>query len=99
MPWELLDRFPTLRKLPRNMRAVLVEWAEVMQSDAFLSEIMDATALLVFPYFGFGGWLEQYTGYCPLYHARHSRLLRERGGPAGVCRMEEAAGGKNRIRT
>ena len=67
LPWELLDRFHTLRKLPRNMRAVLGEWAEVVQSDVFHVEIMDAFALLVFPYFGFSGWLEQYTGYCPLW--------------------------------
>ena len=67
LPYELIDRFPTLRKLPRNMRAVLGEWTEVIQSYAFRIEIMDAYALLVFPYFGFGGWLEQYTGYCPIW--------------------------------
>ena len=35
------------------------------------------------------GWGVDY----PLPFAGHSRFLRERGGPAGVCRMEEATGG------
>ena len=43
------------------------EWGAVIQSDAFLSEIVDAVAALVFPFFGFGGWIEHYTGYFPVW--------------------------------
>jgi len=28
---------------------------------------MAATAALVFPHFGFGGWIEHYTGYSPVW--------------------------------
>ena len=75
LPYELIDRFPTLRKLPRNMRAMLGEWAEVIAGNAFLSEIMDAMAALVFPCFGFGGWIEHYTGYSPVWQFAYSLPL------------------------
>ena len=64
LPYDLFTRYPTLRKLPRNMGA-LAECAEVVQGGAFLNEVMDAVASLVFPHFGFGGWKEHYTGYFP----------------------------------
>ena len=57
LPHDLLLRCPTLRKLPRSMGGLNAspEWAEAIQSDAFLKEIMDAAAALAFPHFGFGG--------------------------------------------
>ena len=35
-------------------------------------------------------------GHRPLYPARHSRFLREHSGAAGICGVEEAAGGQTR---
>ena len=61
------------------MRAALGEWAEAIQSGAFLSEIMDAFASLVFPYFGFGGWIEHYTGYSPVWKLSYALPLWAKG--------------------
>ena len=67
LPYDLLVRCPTLRKLPRSMGALNTsEWGEVIGSAAFYNEIMDAVASLAFPHFGFGGWKEHYTGWCPV---------------------------------
>ena len=51
LPPDLLSRFPTLRRLPRSMGALNAspEWAEVILSDAFLNEAMDAVASLYRP--------------------------------------------------
>ncbi len=66
LPYDLLMRCPTLRKLPRRMGAFNdPEWQEVLGSQQFRNEIMDAMAALVFPHFGFGGWKEHYTGRSP----------------------------------
>lgn len=69
LPPDLLAGCPTLRKLPRSMGGLNAspKWAEAIQSDAFLKEIMDAAAALAFPHFGFGGWKEHYTGYFPVW--------------------------------
>lgn len=55
------------------------EWAEVIQSDAFLKEIMDAAASLAFPHFGFSGWKEHYTGYSPVWRLSYSLPLWAKG--------------------
>ena len=78
LPYDLLMRCPTLRKLPRSMgtlNANAPEWAKVIQSDAFRSEIMDAVAALVFPHFGFGGWKEHYTGWFPAWRLSYALPL------------------------
>ena len=64
LPCDLISRFPTLRRLPQSMGALNAspEWGEVILSQQFLNEVMDAVASLVFPHFGFGGWKEHYTG-------------------------------------
>lgn len=50
LPYDLLVRCPTLRKLPRNMGALSTsEWGEVIMSQQFLNEVMDAVASLAFP--------------------------------------------------
>ena len=69
LPCDLISRFPTLRRLPRSMGALNAspEWGEVILSQQFLNEVMDAVASLVFPHFGFGGWKEHYTGYSPVW--------------------------------
>lgn len=87
LPHDLLIRCPTLRKLPRSMGALnsSPEWGGVIQSKQFLNEVMDAVASLAFPHFGFGGWKEHYTGWCPVWRLSYALPLwaegvgRERG--------------------
>jgi len=77
LPEDLIAKYPTLRILPRKVREIMYD-KQVMalvDSDAFLNEIMDATAALVFPYFGFGGWKEHYTGYCPIWELSYTLPL------------------------
>ena len=83
LPHDLLIRCPILRKLPRSMGELNAspEWAEVIQSDTFLNEVMDAVASLAFPHFGFGGWKEHYTGWCPIWRLSYSPApVGQRGG-------------------
>ena len=76
LPYDLLARCPTLRKLPRNMGALNApEWAGVIQSQQFLNEVLDAVASLAFPHFGFGGWKEHYTGWCPVWRLSYALPL------------------------
>ncbi len=81
LPLDLLSRCPTLCKLPRSMGALNAsqEWAEVIQSGAFLNEVMDAVASLAFPHFGFGGWKEHYTGYFPAWRLSYALPLWAKG--------------------
>ncbi|MCL2053222.1 MAG: hypothetical protein FWG90_02110 [Oscillospiraceae bacterium] len=60
--------------MPRNLRKILESeiLAEQVNSDLFLNEIMDAGAALAFPHFGFGGWKEYYTGYCPVWQLSYA---------------------------
>jgi hypothetical protein len=51
------------------------EWGEVILSQQFLNEVMNAVASLVFPRFGFGGWKEHYTGYSPVLRLSYTLLL------------------------
>ena len=69
LPEELLVKCPTLRRLPRNLLEInqSQEMIDLIGSDQFLSEIMDAVSALAFPHFGFGGWKEDYTGYSPVW--------------------------------
>ena len=95
LPRDLLMRCPTLRKLPRRMGAFNdPEWQEVLGSQQFRNEIMDAMAALVFPHFGFGGWKEHYTGYFPAWYLSYALSLwakgieRERGwGPQALFNL------------
>ena len=81
LPHDLLIRCPILRKLPRSMGELNAspEWAEVIQSDTFLNEVMDAVASLAVPHFGFGGWKEHYTGWCPIWRLSYSLPLWAKG--------------------
>ena len=81
LPLDLLPRSPTLRRLPRSMGALNAspEWAEVILSDAFLNGAMDAVASLAFPYFGFGGWKEHYTGFSPVWRLSYALPLWAKG--------------------
>jgi hypothetical protein len=87
LPEDMIAKFPTLRSLPRCLGKVARsdKMIDLIGSDNFLSEIMDATAALVFPHFGFGGWKEHYTGYCPVWQLSYAlklwaKLLEEETG-------------------
>ena len=81
IPAELMSRCPTLMKIPRNPYQVLQsnDWLDFIDSDPFLDEIMDAVAALVFPYFGFCGWKEHYTGDFPVWRLSYSMPLWAKG--------------------
>ena len=87
LPEDLIARCPTLRILPRKIREIMYnsQMMTLVDSDAFLNEIMDASAALTFPHFGFGGWKEHYTGYYPVWKLSYfpplwSKLLEEETG-------------------
>ncbi|MCE5236056.1 MAG: hypothetical protein ABFC62_00415 [Clostridiaceae bacterium] len=75
LPEDRFVRYPLLSTLPRDLSELSNSPAKMklITGKAFLKDIMDATAALVFPHFGFGGWLEHYTGYFPAW--RLSYLL------------------------
>lgn len=73
LPYDLVNRLPTLSRLPRKVREVYYDESmmEIINSDQFLNEITNAIAILVFPHLGFGGKFEQYTGYSLLYNVTY----------------------------
>ena len=81
LPDEMMARCPTLMKIPRNPYQVLQsnEWLDLIDSDQFLDEIMDAVSSLVFPFFGFRGWKEHYTGDFPVWKLSYSMPLWAKG--------------------
>lgn len=81
LPYDVISRYPTLSKLPRSMGALNAspEWGKIIVSQQFLNEIMDALASLAFPYFGFGGWKEHYTGYSPVWRLSYALPLWAKG--------------------
>lgn len=81
LPEDLFSQYPTLRRLPRDLSALAVseELIALVDSDQFLKEIMDAAASLAFPHFGFGGWKEHYTGWCPVWRLSYALPLWVKG--------------------
>lgn len=81
LPQELLSKCPTLSKLPRNLAALsaLQSALALLQSDNYLEEIMDASAALAFPHFGFPGWKEHYTGHFPVWRLSYAMPLWAKG--------------------
>lgn len=81
LPYDVISRYPTLSKLPRSMGVLNAssEWGEVIVSQQFLNEIMDAVASLAFPHFGFSGWKEHYTGYSPVWRLSYALPLWAKG--------------------
>ncbi len=69
LPEDVIINYPTLRAMPRNLYEILYvpTYRDMLMGDAYLKEIADATAALVFPHFGFSGWIEHYTGYFPVW--------------------------------
>jgi hypothetical protein len=74
LPEDMIAKCPTLRALPRKVREVVYNESmmALVDSDPFLKEIMDAISALAFPHFGFGGWKEHYTGYCPVWQLSYA---------------------------
>lgn len=81
LPYDVISRYPTLSKLPRSIGALnaFPEWGKIIVSQQFLNEIMDSVASLAFPYFGFGGWKEHYTGYSPVWRLSYALPLWAKG--------------------
>lgn len=77
IPEDQIVRYPTLNALPRCLSEIAASepMMDLLDSDAFLKDIMDATAALAFPHFGFGGWKEHYTGYCPVWRLSYALPL------------------------
>ena len=77
LPEYLIIKCPTLRKLPRNVKEILQSETlkATVESDQFLNEIMDASAALAFPHFGFSGWKEHYTVYSPVWKLSYALNL------------------------
>ena len=87
LPEDMIAKCPTLRALPRNLGEISKSdrHMNAIKSDAFLNDIMEASSALVFPHFGFGGWKEHYTGYCPVWQLSYAlplwaKLLEEETG-------------------
>ena len=87
LPEDLIAQCPTLRSLPRCLGDVArsQKMIDLITSDQVLNEIMDASAALVFPHFGFRGWKEHYTIDCPIWKFSYflplwSRLLEAETG-------------------
>ena len=69
LPEDIISKYPTLRKIPRWVREVVYNenMLEVVESEQFLDEIMDAVSALTFPHFGFRGWKEHYSENSPVW--------------------------------
>lgn len=81
LPRELIGKCPTLNSLPRNLSILSASKPLIglIESEAFLNEIMDAAAALAFPHFGFGGWKENYTGDFPVWKLSYALPLWAKG--------------------
>ena len=106
IPADQIVRYPALNILPRCLSEIAASepMMDLLDSDAFLRDIMDATAALAFPHFGFGGWKEHYTGYCPVWRLSYALPLwfisheawntnsvpRRRSGKRIICPCGEA---------
>jgi len=74
LPWEVISKYSVLEKLPRIPGDIFSsgEQLDLIDADEFLKEIMDAISDLTFPHFGFRGWKEHYTGFCPVWILSYS---------------------------
>ena len=84
LPEEIIIRCPTLRKLPRKVRMIINNKSimEIINSDQFLNEISSAVSWLVFPHFGFRGWVEHYSENNPVWKLSYNlglwgRMIKE----------------------
>jgi len=77
LPEDVMAKCPTLSFVPRGVREVVYDenMLEIVESDIFLKEIMEAIAALVFPYLGFRGWKEDYSENCPAWKLAYATPL------------------------
>lgn len=78
IPYDLLIRCPTLKKLPRSIGEIKenLDWIMgVVERDPFLVELLDAIGFLVFPHFGFRGFKEYYSVNFPMWKLSYSLPL------------------------
>lgn len=63
-----------LNSIPRNPRMIFTNRAacEFIESDLFKLLVIDATAYMVWPYMGFGEYMEIYSGYDPAWKLAHN---------------------------
>ena len=74
IPKSILSRCGAeLNAIPRNPQVLLRNRAacEFVESDLFRLLIIDATAFMVWPYMGFGEYMEIYSGYDPAWRFAH----------------------------
>ena len=74
LPATILDRCPQELQLPRTVASYFHDWNVIstVESDLFIELIMDGFAHLVWPYLGVSGYMENYSGYDPVYIIAHS---------------------------
>ena len=74
LPAAILDRCPQELQLPRTVASYFHDWNVIstVESDLFIELIMDGFAHLVWPYLGVSGYMENYSGYDPVYIIAHS---------------------------
>ena len=74
IPKSILSRCGAeLNAIPRNPQELFNNRAacEFVESDLFRLLIIDATAFMVWPYMGFGEYMEIYSGYDPAWRFVH----------------------------
>ena len=74
LPAAILDRCPQELQLPRTVASYFHDWNVIstVESNLFIELIMDGFAHLVWPYLGVSGYMENYSGYDPVYIIAHS---------------------------
>ena len=74
LPAAILERCPQELQLPRTVASYFHDWNVIstVESDLFIELIMDGFAHLVWPYLGVSGYMENYSGYDPVYIIAHS---------------------------
>ena len=74
LPAAVLDRCPQKLRLPRTVWSFFHDWdvISVVESNLFVELMMDGYAWLVWPYLGVKGYMENYSGYDPVYILAHS---------------------------
>ena len=74
LPAAILDRCPQELQLPRTVRSYFHDRNVIssVESDLFTELIIDGYAYLVWPYLGVPGYMENYSGFDPVYIIAHS---------------------------
>ena len=73
LPATILEQCPKELRLPRTVRSYFHDRSviSVVESDLFTELIVDGFAHLVWPYLGVPGYMENYSGYDPVWIMAH----------------------------